>query len=340
MATAAPREAAERVQGRTSALLPRDAADPPLRGEGGPALRHGADRRLLPPLHRPGGGRRRPRGDGQGRRPARHLLSRPRPHARLRHGPQGRDGRADRPLGRLFDAARAARCTCSPRRRTSTAATASSARKCRSAPASPSPTSTAATTTSASPISATARRTRARSTRPSTWRAVEAAVIFVIENNQYAMGTALKRASSTPALYTRGEAFGIPGEAVDGMDVLAVKAAGEKATAHCRAGKGPVHPGDEHLSLPRPFHVGPGEIPHARGSAEDARGARPDRPRARPADAGRSSRPRTTSRRSTRRSRRSSTRRRSSPRTARSRPRPSSGPTSTPEGEPTWRRRS
>jgi pyruvate dehydrogenase E1 component alpha subunit len=64
-------------------------------------------------------------------------------------------------------------------------------------------------------------------------------VIFVIENNQYAMGTSLKRASSTPALYTRGEAFGIPGEAVDGMDVLAVREAGLKATAHGRGGKGP-----------------------------------------------------------------------------------------------------
>ncbi|MDF1801584.1 pyruvate dehydrogenase (acetyl-transferring) E1 component subunit alpha [Thalassovita sp.] len=64
-------------------------------------------------------------------------------------------------------------------------------------------------------------------------------VIFVIENNQYAMGTAQKRSTSTPDLYTRGEAFGIPGEAVDGMDVLAVKAAGEKAVAHCRAGEGP-----------------------------------------------------------------------------------------------------
>jgi len=63
--------------------------------------------------------------------------------------------------------------------------------------------------------------------------------VFVIENNKYAMGTSLQRASSTPDLYTRGEAFGIPGEAVDGMDVLAVKAAGEKAIAHCRAGKGP-----------------------------------------------------------------------------------------------------
>lgn len=64
-------------------------------------------------------------------------------------------------------------------------------------------------------------------------------VIFVIENNQYAMGTSLQRASSSPELYTRGAAFMIPGEAVDGMDVLDVKAAGERAVAHCRAGEGP-----------------------------------------------------------------------------------------------------
>jgi pyruvate dehydrogenase E1 component alpha subunit len=64
-------------------------------------------------------------------------------------------------------------------------------------------------------------------------------VIFVIENNQYAMGTSQARSTSTPDLYTRGEAFGIPGEIVDGMNVLAVKEASEKAVAHCRAGKGP-----------------------------------------------------------------------------------------------------
>ncbi len=64
-------------------------------------------------------------------------------------------------------------------------------------------------------------------------------VVFVIENNQYAMGTAQARSTSTPDLHTRGEAFGIPGEAVDGMDVLAVKEAGDKAVAHCRSGKGP-----------------------------------------------------------------------------------------------------
>jgi len=64
-------------------------------------------------------------------------------------------------------------------------------------------------------------------------------VIFVVENNQYAMGTAQKRSTSTPALYTRGEAFGIAGEEVDGMDVLAVREAGTRALEHCRSGKGP-----------------------------------------------------------------------------------------------------
>ncbi len=64
-------------------------------------------------------------------------------------------------------------------------------------------------------------------------------VVFVIENNQYAMGTSQTRSTSTKDIYHRGEAFGIPGEIVNGMDVLAVKAAGEKAVAHCRAGKGP-----------------------------------------------------------------------------------------------------
>ncbi len=67
----------------------------------------------------------------------------------------------------------------------------------------------------------------------------ELPVVFVIENNQYAMGTAQARSTSSADIYHRGQAFGIPGEMVNGMDVLAVKAAGEKAVAHCRAGKGP-----------------------------------------------------------------------------------------------------
>ena len=64
-------------------------------------------------------------------------------------------------------------------------------------------------------------------------------VIFVIENNQYAMGTSNKRSTKSPNLWERGAAYGIKGEMVDGMDVLAVKAAAEKAVAACRAGDGP-----------------------------------------------------------------------------------------------------
>ena len=64
-------------------------------------------------------------------------------------------------------------------------------------------------------------------------------VIFVIENNGYAMGTSMKRSTKSTTFFGRGAAYGIEGEQVDGMDVLAVKAAGEKAVAHCRAGKGP-----------------------------------------------------------------------------------------------------
>ena len=64
-------------------------------------------------------------------------------------------------------------------------------------------------------------------------------VIYVIENNRYAMGTSITRASAQVDLSRRGLSFNIPGEQVDGMDVRAVKAAGEKAAEWCRAGKGP-----------------------------------------------------------------------------------------------------
>jgi pyruvate dehydrogenase E1 component alpha subunit len=64
-------------------------------------------------------------------------------------------------------------------------------------------------------------------------------VVFVIENNQYAMGTSVQRSTKSTSYWGRGAAYGIEGEEVDGMDVLAVKAAGERAVAHCRSGKGP-----------------------------------------------------------------------------------------------------
>ncbi|MFC4347645.1 pyruvate dehydrogenase (acetyl-transferring) E1 component subunit alpha [Kordiimonas lipolytica] len=64
-------------------------------------------------------------------------------------------------------------------------------------------------------------------------------VIYIIENNQYAMGTSVSRSSSEVELYRRGESFRIPGKQVDGMNVLEVRAAMDEAVKHCRAGEGP-----------------------------------------------------------------------------------------------------
>jgi pyruvate dehydrogenase E1 component alpha subunit len=64
-------------------------------------------------------------------------------------------------------------------------------------------------------------------------------VVFVIENNKYGMGTSQARAAAGE-LYKRGEAYGIPGKKVDGMNVLKVRAAADEAIAHARSGQGPV----------------------------------------------------------------------------------------------------
>lgn len=64
-------------------------------------------------------------------------------------------------------------------------------------------------------------------------------VVFVIENNRYAMGTSVSRASAQTDFSKRGVSFGIPGEQVDGMDVRAVREAGLRAVEHARSGKGP-----------------------------------------------------------------------------------------------------
>jgi pyruvate dehydrogenase E1 component alpha subunit len=65
-------------------------------------------------------------------------------------------------------------------------------------------------------------------------------IVYVIENNQYAMGTSVERSSAETQFFKRGASFNIPGEQVDGMDVEAVHAASAKAIAWCRAGKGPT----------------------------------------------------------------------------------------------------
>jgi pyruvate dehydrogenase E1 component alpha subunit len=63
--------------------------------------------------------------------------------------------------------------------------------------------------------------------------------VYVIENNKYAMGTSAERHAAGTELFKRGAAYGIPGEAVDGMDVIAVRAAALKALDHARSGEGP-----------------------------------------------------------------------------------------------------
>jgi pyruvate dehydrogenase E1 component alpha subunit len=65
-------------------------------------------------------------------------------------------------------------------------------------------------------------------------------VVYVIENNRYAMGTSVERSSAQADLYKRGASFNIPGEEVDGMDVEAVFAAAKKAAAWARGGNGPI----------------------------------------------------------------------------------------------------
>ena len=64
-------------------------------------------------------------------------------------------------------------------------------------------------------------------------------VVFIIENNQYAMGTSVERTSNVHELHRLGESYDMPGEPVDGMKCEAVHAAIAKACAHCRAGEGP-----------------------------------------------------------------------------------------------------
>ena len=164
-----------------------------------------------------------------------------------------------------------------PKRRTSTAAMELSALRCRWALGLPSPTSYRGNQERLHGLlTATVRRTRARSTRLSTWpRSGKLPVIFIIENNRYAMGTAATRSTAEcrPALALVAKPIGIPAEQVDGMDVRAVKEAADRATEHCRAGEGPYI-----LEMMTYRYRGhsmsdPCQVPYQGRGAEDARGA-------------------------------------------------------------------
>jgi pyruvate dehydrogenase E1 component alpha subunit len=128
----------------------------------------------------------------------------------------------------------------------------------------PSPTSISARRqVSARPISATARRIRARSESFNMAKLWDLPVVYVIENNQYAMGTPCARQLETRSLGTR-RVLRHPGEEVDGMDVTAVYDAVSRAVEHCALRQRALHPRDEDLPLSRPLHVRSREIPHPR----------------------------------------------------------------------------
>ena len=128
----------------------------------------------------------------------------------------------------------------SKEKRLLSAATASSVPTCRWGRASPSPTATAATGRCASPIfgdgAANQGQVYESFNMAKLWKLP---VVFVIENNKYAMGTSVERSAATTDFSQRGRSFDIPGEQVDGMDVRAVKATAERVLKWVREGNGP-----------------------------------------------------------------------------------------------------
>ena len=128
--------------------------------------------------------------------------------------------------------------------------------------------------------------------------------IYVIENNKYGMGTSVERASASHDLSKNGAPWGIPGEQVDGMDVAAVKEAGERAVAHCRDGNGPYLLEMKTYRYRGHSMSDPAKYRTREEVQTDARAVRPHR-EARASAAGGAARTRPSSRRSTTRSRRS-----------------------------------
>ena len=264
-------------RGPRASPLPRDAADPPVRGALRRAVQRGEDPRVHAPLHRRGGRRRR-----------RHA------------GARRRTTRSSRPIASTGTPSRGAcRRTrswprCSARSR---AAAAVAAARCISS--TPRPASTAAT-----PSSAAAYRSRSGWRSPTECRATERVtacffgegavaegefhesmnlaalwnlpVLFCCENNLYAMGTALERSESETDLTLKAASYEMPAWSVDGMDVLAVETAARRAVEAVRSRRRPALPRVPHVPVPRALDVRPGALPReGRGrSVEATRSAR------------------------------------------------------------------
>ena len=102
-------------------------------------------------------------------------------------------------------------------------------------------------------------------------------VVYVIENNRYAMGTAVNRSSAQTDFSKRGVSFNIPGMQVDGMDVRAVRAAAVDGARLVPRRQRPDHCRDDDVPVSRAFDVRPGEIPDQGRGRQGAQRARSDR---------------------------------------------------------------
>ena len=87
----------------------------------------------------------------------------------------------------------------------------------------------------------------------------ELPVIYVIENNHYAMGTSVDRAAADADLYKQSVSYAMPGSVVDGMDVFSVTRAMHDHVKLARENQ-PSNSGNPHVSLPRPFYERPGQV--------------------------------------------------------------------------------
>ena len=217
--------------------LPDDGPDPRVRGSHPVALPARRDLRHDPSLHRAGGGRgrrgERPRGP---RSPGRDL-PRPRARARARRRPAGAARRDARPRHRRQRRARRLDEHQRARRTGSSARSGSSGGRSPPPPASVSPSSASAASPSAS--SATARSTRATSTSASTSARCCGCRSSSCARTTATASTRRSRTSPPASIRGRAEAMEVPAETVDGMSVVAVRAAAGRAVAHARAGGGP-----------------------------------------------------------------------------------------------------